>query len=92
MKKTFALLALAAFVAVPTVASADQAPQVSVVQGKTLYSTGGKRIAAIYRVAADGSPQVILDGKLVTVPVSSLTLEGGKPTTSLSKKELRSLR
>jgi hypothetical protein len=55
--------------------------------GKMLYS-GNYRVAPVYRVTTDGSPQVVLDGKLVTVPASTLSDVGGKLTTSLSKKEL----
>lgn len=92
MKTTFALLALAAIAVTPAAASADPAPQVTVQQGKMLYLTGGKRVAAVYRVDSNGSPQVLIDGTLVTVPVSSLTVEAGKPTTSLSEEELRAQR
>lgn len=52
-----------------------------------LYGSNGQRIAAIYRVS-EGNPQVILNGKLVTVPASSLSDVGGKVTTSLTKAEL----
>lgn len=63
-------------------------PAASVTPGKMLYAAGGKRLAAVYRVAADGSPQIILDGKLVTVPVSTLAMDGDKATTSLTKAQL----
>ena len=70
-------------------ASADAAaPAVSVNPGKMLYGANGQRIAAIYRVTSEGNPQVILNGKLVTVPASSLSDVSGKVTTSLSKAEL----
>jgi hypothetical protein len=55
-----------------------------------LYTTNGRRIASIYRVTAEGNPQVILNGKLVTVPASSLSEVDGKVATSLTKKELSS--
>jgi len=58
--------------------------------GKMLYADNGNRLAPIYRVAADGNPQVILNGRLVTVPASSLSAVDGKLTTSLSKKEIAS--
>ena len=61
---------------------------VAVNAGKMLYASNGQRIAAIYRVNAEGNPQVILNGKLVTVPASSLSDVNGKVTTSLSKAEL----
>ena len=65
------------------------AAAVNVKAGKMLYSNG-QRLAAIYRVTAEGNPQVILNGKLVTVPASSLSDVSGKVTTSLSKAELGS--
>jgi hypothetical protein len=61
---------------------------VAVNAGKMLYASNGQRIAAIYRVTSEGNPQVILNGKLVTVPASTLSDVNGKVTTSLSKQEL----
>lgn len=61
---------------------------VNAVAGKVVYSASGSRIAAIYRVTEQGRVQVILDGKLVTVPGASLSDVDGKITTSLSKAEL----
>ncbi|MEY4160051.1 MAG: hypothetical protein RLZZ136_672 [Pseudomonadota bacterium] len=56
--------------------------------GKTIYSANGQRIAPIYRVKKTGVVQVILDGKLVTVPVETLSNVDGKVTTSLTKADL----
>jgi hypothetical protein len=61
---------------------------VAVNAGKMLYASNGSRIASIYRVTTEGNPQVILNGKLVTVPASTLSDVNGKVTTSLSKTEL----
>lgn len=61
---------------------------VAVNAGKMLYGSNGQRIAAIYRVTAEGNPQVILNGKLVTVPASTLSDVNGKVATSLTKSEL----
>lgn len=58
--------------------------------GAMLYSANGYRIAPIYRVNAEGNPQVILNGRLITVPASSLSAVAGKVTTSLSKKDIAS--
>jgi hypothetical protein len=69
-------------------AATQSAAPVNVVAGKTLYSANGNRIATVYRVSAEGRVQVILDGKLITVPSSSLSEVDGKPTTSLTKAEL----
>jgi len=68
----------------------EAAAPVEVNAGKMLYAANGYRIAPIYRVTEDGNPQVILNGKLVTVPASTLSDVGGKVTTSLSKKEVAS--
>jgi heptaprenylglyceryl phosphate synthase len=56
--------------------------------GMMLYASNGYRIAPIYRVNADGNPQVIMNGRLITVPASTVSEVGGKVTTSLSKKEV----
>jgi hypothetical protein len=69
-------------------AATDAAAAVDVNAGKMLYAGNGQRLAAIYRVTAEGNPQVILNGKLITVPASTLSDVNGKVTTSLTKKEL----
>lgn len=85
MKKTAFLIALAAFVSAPLAAQTG-----AVIAGKPIFTNDGKRIGIVYRVIADGSAQVIVNGKLVTIPASTLTAVDGKQQTSLSKKELAS--
>lgn len=68
----------------------EAAAPVQLNAGMMLYASNGYRIAPIYRVNADGNPQVILNGRLVTVPASTVSEVGGKVTTSLSKKEIAS--
>ena len=58
------------------------------VVGKMLYSADGKKLAAIYKLDASGAPQVLLEGKLVTIPASSLTEVDGHVVTSLTKKDI----
>ena len=58
--------------------------------GMMLYAANGYRLAPIYRVTSEGNPQIILNGKLVTIPATTVSDVGGKATTSLSKKELGS--
>ena len=95
----FAPIALLAtvltFAAVPAALRADEgaapAAAVSVTAGKMIYGANGQRLAAVYRVTAAGAVQVILDGKLVTVPAASLSDVNGKVTTTLTKAELRRL-
>jgi len=69
--------------------SASVSGGVAATTGRMLYGADGHRVANVYRVAADGSAQIILDGKLVTVPVATLSQANGKLTTSLSRTELR---
>jgi len=98
MKKLVVIAALATATLAPAAyasetsqsvqAATEAAGTVQVDAGKMLYSSTGHRIASIYRVTAEGNPQVILDGRLITVPASTLSDADGKVTTSLSKREL----
>ncbi|MCB2072663.1 MAG: hypothetical protein H6917_10705 [Novosphingobium sp.] len=103
MKKlaSIALMATATTMALaPTVVSAaenttavhaateEAAPAVDVNAGKMLYGANGRRIASIYRVTEEGDPQIILNGRMVTVPASTLSDVDGKVTTSLTKREI----
>jgi len=78
----------AALVVGSTPAVAQSNATVAVKAGKMLYDSAGNRVASINRVTSDGNPQVILDGKLVTVPASTLSEANGKITTSMSKADL----
>ena len=60
--------------------------------GKMLVGAEGVRLGAVYRVTSDGSAQLIVDGKMVTVPASTLSVVDGKLTTTMSKSEVRKLR
>jgi hypothetical protein len=48
-------------------------------------------LGVVYRVAADGSPQIMFDGKLVTIPASTLSSSNGKLITSLTKSAVSEL-
>ena len=91
------LVAVAGFAPVAAIAAADtqpvaaMAPAAGAVQvntGMMLYTSNGYRLAPVYRVSSEGNPQIILNGKLVTVPASTLSDAGGTVSTSLSKKDL----
>lgn len=98
MKKIFSFALIAAAAAAPVAAHADdtqsvhavtdRAVEVDVKAGTMLYASNGYRLAPVYRVSSEGNPQVILNGKLVTVPASTLSNADGKVTTSLTKKDL----
>lgn len=72
----------------PVQAVAEEVATLEVNAGKMLYGPKGRRIASIYRVTSEGDPQVILNGRMITVPASTLTDVDGKVTTSLSKRDL----
>ena len=50
-----------------------------------LTSANGARLGAVYRVGPDGAAQIIIDGKLVTVPANTISVANGKLVTSLTK-------
>jgi hypothetical protein len=56
-----------------------------------LVAANGARLAPVYRVAPDGGAQIILDGKMVTVPATTLSMTGGRLVTSLTKSEILAL-
>jgi hypothetical protein len=100
MNKFASIALLASIAAVSSVVSAAETNQqvqaatdsaaaaVTATAGKMLYGPDGRRIGSVYRVASNGNAELILDGKLVRVPASTLSEAGGKLTTSLTKKEL----
>ena len=56
-----------------------------------LVASNGSRLGLVYKVGSDGSAQMIIDGRLVAVPASTLSSVDGKLTTSLSKSEVLAL-
>ncbi len=86
-------IALCLFAAVGLVvasapALAESAPAVAVSAGKVIYDSKGHRIGSIYRVTPAGDAQVIYNGKLVTIPASTLSVADAKITTSVSRADL----
>jgi hypothetical protein len=78
--------------AVWSVSSAqDGASQAGPVKGSMLVAANGARLAPVYRVGPDGSAQIILEGKMLTIPASKLSMAGGRLTTSLTKSEVLAL-
>lgn len=97
MKKSWVVALMFAFATV-SVAAEDAAPSpaasaaVVAAKGKMLFAANGGRLGSVYRVNADGSAQLIIDGKMVTVPAATLSMADGKLTTTLSKNEVIALR
>jgi hypothetical protein len=84
-----AVFAIAAQLPVPSIALAAGNATASVAHsGQMLYDSTGHRIASVNRVTQNGDAQVILNGRLVTIPASTLSQSDGKLTTSLSKADI----
>jgi hypothetical protein len=64
----------------------------TVTKGAMLFSAEGGRLGPVYRVMSDGSAQIIIDARMVTVPVSTISSKDGKLTTSLKKPEVIGLK
>jgi hypothetical protein len=60
-------------------------------KGRMLVASNGARLGLVYRVGSDGSAQMIVDGKMVTIPATTLSSVDGKLTTSLTKSEVLAL-
>ena len=105
MKRSLLVVSLCAFATLSGTAFADafnvstassssqegMAAPTSVVKGAMLISANGTRLAQVYRVGPDGSAQIILDGRMVAVPAGTLSMAGGKLTTSLTKSQVLAL-
>ncbi len=57
-------------------------------KGQMLMGADGGRLGVVSRVDAGGGAQIIIDGRLVTVPASTLSRVNGKLTTSLTKSQV----
>ena len=72
-------------------ASEAAAAPASVTKGSMIVAANGARLAPVYRVGSDGAAQIILDGKMVTIPAATLSVSGGRLSTSLTKSEVLAL-
>jgi hypothetical protein len=86
--RTSWLVALTCMLAGFSAAAQNSAAAAVAEKGKMLVSANGARLGTIYRVGPDGAAEIIIDGKLVSVPASTLSNVDGKLTTSLSKSDI----
>ena len=87
MKKLLLVGLLCGFAALPAAAQ-NTANASGATKGELLFDAGGRRLAPVYRVTDDGSVQIIIEDKMVTVPGSTISNAGGKLTTSLTKPQV----
>ncbi|MFD1613246.1 hypothetical protein ACFSCW_15680 [Sphingomonas tabacisoli] len=68
-------------------AAAESAP-VNAKAGDILFDANGKSVASVYSVGSRGSVSLLLKGKIVSVPGSSLSRVNHRLVTSLGKSEI----
>ena len=85
-----ALASVLAVAAVPAMAQDGAAAStgVKLLPGKAVYDAGGRLLGRINRVNAQGDAQIIVDGRLITVVASTISDNGGKLSTSSSRRDL----
>lgn len=102
MRNVFISLALIAATAAPAFAEESATPvaaatpvsataTVTAARGQMLVASNGARIGRVARLADDGAPQVIVEGKVVTVPLSTLSVVDGRLVSTLSPAEIAAL-
>lgn len=96
MKRSWFVALVCVFAAVTATAENLSSPEAATIaaagsKGKMLVAANGARLGPVYRVGADGSAQIFIDGRLVSIPVATLSTANGKLTTSLSKSEVLAL-
>lgn len=57
-------------------------------EGDMMIDATGGRLGVVDRVDDDGSAEIIIDGRVVTIPASTLTVVNGHLTTSLKKPQV----
>ncbi|MBM3596043.1 MAG: hypothetical protein FJX31_09785 [Alphaproteobacteria bacterium] len=90
--KKFAIVLAAALLSLglaPAVAMAQGTATVEAKRGDMLYNPDDKRVGNVYRVSIEGDAQLIYRSKMIAVPPSTLSKDGGKLTTSLTLDEVR---
>jgi uncharacterized metal-binding protein len=60
-------------------------------KGQMVVAANGARLGSVYRVGPDGAAQIIIDGRMVSIPANTLSSANGRLTTSLSKSEVADL-
>lgn len=81
----------AAPAAVESAPSIIAASQAAASGRQTLVTAEGVRLGRITRANDDGAVRIIFDGRVVTVPASTLSLNGDRLTTSLTRAEVNRL-
>jgi hypothetical protein len=96
VKKSWIVVLACALVTVTAAAqdlsAGSEAASTLAAKGKMVQTSNGARLGVVYRVGSDGSAQMILKGRVVAIPASTLSSVDGRLTTSLSKSEVLAIR
>lgn len=92
MTKLLSIALASVLVATPVFAETLTTPEPVKAQGKLLFDAAGSRLGVVDRVEADGSADILLDGRVIKIPAGTLTFASGKLSTSLKKAEVVALR
>jgi hypothetical protein len=84
--KAFPAFVLAAALGLSAIPATAQ-PAGDIAAGKMVYAANNQRLGAVYRVA-DDSVQLIVDGKMKSLPLSTVSAADGKIVTTLTKAEV----
>ena len=76
--------------ATPTLVRATATPVIAS-KGQMLIGADHSRLGSVVNVESDGSAAIIFDGRMLSIPASTLRMTDGKLTTSLSKHELTAM-
>ena len=91
MRALIVVAALVASISPALAQSATTAQPVAAKRGSTVYDSTATRLGTVLAVRKDGAVVVNFRSDTVTLPATSLSVVGGKLTTSLTRAEVAKL-
>ena len=80
-------IATAVFMLAVTIGATPAHAKDGIAVGKMIYTADKHQLGAVYSVKKDGSAEVIVDTRIVTLPAASVETKDGKLWTTLTRKE-----
>ena len=77
--------------AVEATGAIEATPAVEARRGQVVVASSGARLGRVVYVTDSGAPQIIFEGKTVTLPLDTLSEAGSRLATSLTPAEVASL-
>ncbi len=91
MNKTVSMLLVSLLVTAPAMAqtaAATTSAHATAKPGEMLTDADGRRLAQVDQVDGDGSAEILIDGRVATIPAATLSVVNGHLTTSLKKTQI----